>query len=155
MTTLAFTEPGAGAEDGAAMVHATAVAVGGAGVLLRGPSGSGKSDLALRLIDDGARLVTDDQAVLERHGTHLVVSAPGAIAGKLEVRGVGIATLRPAGPTRVRLVVDLVSADQVDRLPRNRRVELLGAEIVGVQIVACEPSAAAKVRVALSQLDIN
>ena len=67
------------------LVHATAVAIGGRAVLLRGPSGSGKSDLALRLIDAGAELVSDDQSLLERRGDTVVVRAPPTAACTLAV----------------------------------------------------------------------
>ena len=72
------------AEPQQIFVHATAVAVGLKGVLLLGPSGSGKSDLALRLIDQGARLVADDQVVLSRNGARLIANAPPALAGKID-----------------------------------------------------------------------
>ncbi|MHA1114324.1 MAG: HPr kinase/phosphorylase, partial [Alphaproteobacteria bacterium] len=75
------------------LVHATCVSLWGAGILLRGPSGSGKSDLALRLIDGGAVLVADDQVSLELRDGGLFASPPAATAGKLEVRGVGIVTV--------------------------------------------------------------
>src|SRR5262249_10210087 len=79
------------------LVHATSLALKGGGrwraVLLRGPSGAGKSDLALRLIDRGARLIADDQTHLARKGRALVATAPPAIAGMIEVRGIGIVKL--------------------------------------------------------------
>ncbi len=78
------------------LVHATAVAIEGEAVLLRGPSGSGKSDLALRLIDGGAQLVADDQTLLRRAGGRVLASAPPAIAGLLEVRGVGVVRVEAA-----------------------------------------------------------
>ena len=71
------------------MVHATCVAIGDRAVLLCGPSGSGKSDLALRLIDGGAQLVADDQVVLRAEGGRIVARAPEALAGRMEVRGIG------------------------------------------------------------------
>src|SRR5437763_620964 len=73
-------------------VRGTSIAIGGRGVLLRGESGSGKSDLALRLIDRGAVLVSDDYTQVRAEHGRRIASAPGAIAGKSEVRGVGIAT---------------------------------------------------------------
>ena len=79
------------------LLHATAVAIDGRAVLLRGPSGSGKSDLALRLIDAGARLVADDQSELSRRGDVLMVRAPATIAGLIEVRGLGILRLDALG----------------------------------------------------------
>src|SRR5580658_2542678 len=90
------------------LVHATAVAIGGRAVLLRGPSGSGKSDLALRLIDAGARLVADDRSELWRAGDAILVRSPATIAGLIEARGVGILTVDPLPTARLALIVDLV-----------------------------------------------
>ena len=59
-------------------------------MLITGPSGSGKSDLALRLLDRGFTLVSDDQTIVRRDGDRLLASAPPTIAGKLEIRGIGI-----------------------------------------------------------------
>src|ERR687898_3364772 len=74
-------------------LHATCVELSGTGVVLLGASGCGKSDLALRLIDRGARLVADDLVTVERHGRRLIARAPEAIAGLMEVRGLGIMRL--------------------------------------------------------------
>src|SRR3546814_17418763 len=71
-------------------VHATCIAIDGRGILLRGPSGSGKSDLALRLIDGGALLVADDQVILTEADGELTASAPATTAGRMEVRGIGV-----------------------------------------------------------------
>ncbi len=98
-------------------VHATCVIVSGRGVLLRGPSGSGKSDLALRLLDKGARLVADDQTLLSIEDGALVARAPGSLRGLLEVRGVGLIRVATLAFTPVHMVFDLVSADAVPRLP--------------------------------------
>ena len=86
-------------------------------VLLRGPSGAGKSDLALRLIDRGARLVADDQTELRLADGGLLARAPQTIQGKMEVRGLGIAELRPLRDVPVGLVVDLVDGQSVERVP--------------------------------------
>ena len=104
---------------------------GGAGVILRGAPGSGKSDLLLRLIADGADLVADDQVVVERRGGRVLASPPAALAGLLEVRGVGVLRLRHVGPSPVRLVVDLCRREDVARLPSagEARCELLGVRL--------------------------
>src|SRR5262249_39704193 len=85
------------------LVHATSVALGdaarpfggpaGAGVLIMGKSGAGKSDVALRMIALGARLLSDDQTALFAHEGHIYAEAPAAVAGLLEVRGVGIVSV--------------------------------------------------------------
>lgn len=131
------------------LIHATTIAIGGKGVLIRGPSGSGKSDLALRLIDAGAKLVADDQTEITRRGKHLVASAPKTIAGKLEVRGIGIVTLPAIKHARLALAVDLVQPGQVERLPEPEWVELLSVKLRLIRLAPFEISAPAKLRVAL------
>jgi len=91
----------------AACIHGTVVSVAGLGVLLLGPSGSGKSDLALRLIDRGAVLVADDAVALTRRSARLVASAPGHLRGKLEVRSIGIVEFPSVDEAVIALAVDL------------------------------------------------
>jgi HPr kinase/phosphorylase len=134
------------------LVHATAVAIDGVAVLLRGPSGCGKSDLALRLIDGGARLIADDQAVLLPREGHILVRAPATIAGLIEVRGIGILRLNPLDEVRLALVVDLVPAAQIERLPEPRFETILGLAIPLLALAPFEASAAAKLRLALRTL---
>lgn len=130
-------------------VHASCVALAGNAVLLRGVPGSGKSDLALRLIDAGWALVADDRVDLRRNGETLVAAAPPTIAGKIEVRGVGIVRLDAAPSTPVRLVVDLVQAEAVERFPEPATTEILGLSLGLVKLAPFESSAAIKVRLAL------
>jgi len=130
-------------------VHATAVAVGRKGILLRGPSGSGKSDLALRLIDGGARLIADDVVEISRQGRLIVLRAPGALKGKMEVRGVGIVAAPAAARANLALVVDLVGSDAVERLPESESVTLLGIKVKRLKLWAFEGSAPAKLRLAV------
>ena len=130
-------------------LHATAVEIGGNAVLLRGPSGSGKSDLALRLIDGGATLVADDRVTLSRQGADIMVGAPAAIAGRIEVRGLGIVRLPCAGPAPLRLVVDLVRQGEAERLPKAEETVLLGVAIPLMHLAPFEASAPAKLRLAL------
>jgi HPr kinase/phosphorylase len=132
------------------LAHATTVAIGGRGVLLRGASGSGKSDLALRLIDAGARLVADDQSELWRDGDSVLVRAPETIAGLIEVRGLGIVHLDSLPVARLALVVDLVALDAVERLPEQRSEAILGISIPLVALAPFEASAPAKLRLALA-----
>ena len=135
------------------LIHATAVAIetelGFRALLLRGRSGSGKSDLALRLIDAGARLVTDDQSVLSRRDDMIIVGPPARISGLLEVRGIGIMRVEALAEAPVVLIADLVSPDQIDRLPERRREEIFGLSLPIIAWTPFEASAPAKLRLAL------
>lgn len=130
-------------------VHATTIAIDGRGVLLRGRSGSGKSDLALRLIEDGAELVADDRTALVTEGDRVIAEAPAALAGLLEVRGVGIVTL----PCRARVALSLLADLDVtpDRLPEREEDTIGGIKLPRVAIAPFEASAPAKLRLALRQ----
>ena len=134
-------------------VHGTAVAIDGQGLLLRGLSGSGKSDLALRLVDGGARLISDDLVRIERRGSELWVMAPPGVPTelrhKIEIRGLGIAALPGLAEAPLALVVDLVLPPGPERLPPAQRCQYLE---VGLPLIAIEPfaaSAAAKLRLAV------
>jgi HPr kinase/phosphorylase len=132
--------------DGAILVHGTTVAIGGCGVLLRGPSGSGKSDLALRLIDAGARLVADDQSRLWRDGNAVLVRAPQPVAGLIEVRGVGIVRVESVPVARLTLIVDLVAMQHIERLPEPGSETIFGVAIARAAIAPFETSAPTKLR---------
>lgn len=127
--------------------HATCIEAEGCGILLRGASGSGKSDLALRMIERGARLVADDQVVLsEEHGA-VWASPPPELAGRMEIRGVGVVSVKHAPRARVWLVCDLVAADCVPRLPEPECEELLpGCFVTRLALYSFEASAPAKLR---------
>jgi len=129
-------------------VHGTCVKLSGGAVLLRGPSAAGKSDLALRLIDGGGRLVADDQVDLRRTKLGLVASAPKAIAGLLEVRGVGLMRVPAAARALIVLAVDLLTPGRIARLPAARHFRLLGVSVPRLALAPFESSAAAKVRLA-------
>ena len=135
-------------------VHASTVAVDGRAVLITGPSGSGKSDLALRLLDRGFTLVSDDQTIVRREGSRLVASAPPNIAGKLEIRGVGIVEMETVENVPVALVVQLTS--EIERLPDERRERpVLGVNLPLVSVDALTASAASKVALALDRLGLK
>jgi len=129
-------------------IHAGCVAIGGRGVLIAGRSAAGKSDLAMRLIDRGAALVADDYVGLRCEGERLIASPPPNIAGKIELRGVGILTLPFLAEAPVALLVDLDL--DVARLPDPQRRELCGVAIPAIGLNALEPSAPIKVEAALS-----
>ena len=133
------------------LIHASCVALDGRGVLLRDAPGAGKSDLALRLIDAGAALVSDDQVALDDSGDALFAAPPARIAGLLEVRGLGIVTMAYRAPCAVHLVVDLVAPEAVERMPEVETIELYGHRVSRVALAPFEASAPAKVRLALSR----
>ena len=118
-------------------------------VFLRGLSGSGKSDLALRLIDLGGLLICDDQVHLERRQDNIFASPVEAIRGLLEVRGVGLLHMPVADPARVRLIIDLVAREDVPRLPDLEKVDILGVKLPRFRLHAFDVSAAVKVHKAL------
>lgn len=133
-------------------VHATCVDLSGFGLLLRGPPGAGKSDLALRLIDGGGALVADDQVEIELEDGRLIARAPKILLGLLEVRGIGILSISALPSTEIRLVVDLVEADAVERLPDHEQTVILGSTVRRVAIAPFETSAAAKLRLTAAAL---
>jgi HPr kinase/phosphorylase len=135
--------------------HASCVAIGRRAVLLRGPSGSGKSDLALRLLDEGGILVADDQVVLEARDGMVFASPPDALAGKIEVRGIGILENQPWQTATVSLVADLVSSAEIDRLPDPTMCLVKGISLPRIDLAPFEASAAAKLRLYLASLEAN
>jgi HPr kinase/phosphorylase len=138
-------------------VHATCVALklpggGWRAVLLRGPSGAGKSDLALRLIDAGGRLVSDDQTHVAKRGRALIASAPAALAGLIEVRGIGIVKLgnrQRLARAPVALLVDLMPAQEIERMPEPAREIVEKVDLPRVALAPFQASAVPKLRLAL------
>jgi serine kinase of HPr protein (carbohydrate metabolism regulator) len=146
--------PSAGPRISAETVHASTVATDGRAVVILGPSGSGKSDLALRLLDRGFTLVSDDQTVVKKDGERLVASAPANIAGKLEIRGIGIVDMETVGNVPVALLVELTS--EIQRLPdESRERPLLGVKLPLISIDAMTASAPSKVALALDRMGLK
>lgn len=138
-------------DDDRMTIHATAVAISGAGLLIRGKSGSGKSDLALRLIDRGATLISDDQVNIRRKDQNLLLSPPAILAGKLELRSLGIWERDHLSGVDLKLVIDLT--EQPDRFPMdNQVVILLGIKVPSCTLNAMETSAAIKAEWALQRI---
>lgn len=127
-------------------IHASCVAVGDVGVLLRGPSGSGKSDLALRLIEGGAKLVADDRVDLHSDGTNLIAAAPPALAGLIEAVGLGPLAIPYRTEVTVGLIVDLVPRRSVERLPEPASETVLGIDVPYFHLDAFGAATPAKLR---------
>jgi HPr kinase/phosphorylase len=133
-------------------LHGSCVALDGEGVLILGPSGSGKSDLVLRLLGRGAALVADDQVALTVEGDALLASAPAPLRGMLEIRGLGLMQDLPvAGPVPLRLVVRLVPpSEALPRLPEPARYAVLGQSLPLVMLHGLEASAPDRIVFALA-----
>ena len=127
-------------------VHASCVAFEGKGVLLRGPPGAGKSDLALRAIEAGARLVADDLVALDLRGDRLWARALPRADGRLEVRGVGIVRLPALDGAELVLLADLAGPE---RLPEPDFEPVLGRPVKRIRLAPFEISAAIKLRLAV------
>lgn len=129
-------------------IHATAVAFEGHALLLLGPSGSGKSDLALRLIEAGGVLVADDRVMAEPDGQGgLLLSSPTPIAGRMEVRGIGLVRL-PHAPALAALALDL--GRPPERMPAPDQISISGVTLPLLGFMPFEASAVPKARMALS-----
>jgi len=110
------------------LMHASCVAYGTSGVLIKGRSGSGKSSLALEFLTYGAELVSDDQTHIELRDGWPVATAPPKLRGMIEARGVGILSVDPRASARITLVIDMGQVE-TDRLPPERVFELMGHPI--------------------------
>lgn len=110
------------------VLHASAVALNGCGVLIRGASGSGKSTLALDLIARGAALVADDRVIVSLRDGALWMRAPETLFGLIEARGIGILRAPPCPGATVAAVIDM-DVVETDRLPPFRNTVLLGVDL--------------------------
>lgn len=135
-------------------LHASCVAIDGRAVLICGASGSGKSDLALRLIDRGFTLVSDDQTIVHKRGNRLLAIAPATIHGKLEIRGIGIVPMPTKDDVPVALVVELTS--DIQRLPDESRERMVaGMPVPLITVDAMTASAPSKVALALDRFGLK
>ena len=142
---------------GAFLVHATCIALpdktgAATGVLLFGHSGAGKSDLALRLIDQGAQLVADDQTHVSRQEDRLWAVAPEELAGRMEVRGLGIVALPYLESVPLSLCINLTGPEKIERLPEPETRSFLGLSLPSLDLFPFEASATAKLRLAVRDM---
>ena len=136
-------------------LHASTVAREGRAVLIIGPSGSGKSDLALRMLDRGFALVSDDQTIVRRDVDRLIASPPPNIAGKLEIRGIGIVDMDHLSDVPIALIVELTTSE-IQRLPDDSRERpILGVNVPLVTIDAMTASAPSKVALGLDRMGLK
>src|SRR3546814_964990 len=119
------------------MLHSSTVSVNGRAVMIEGRSGSGKSDLALRLIDRGAKLVSDDYTIVRRKGKMLLASPPENIAGKIEVRGIGLVEMTHVSDLPVALVVQFF--DVVDSMPTTPALRVMAG--ISIPVMNIPPHA--------------
>lgn len=147
-------QPVPGPRLSAETIHASTVANEGRAVLITGPSGAGKSDLTLRLLDRGFELVSDDRTIVRRDGDRLVAAAPPNLAGKLEIRGIGIVDMDHVSEVPVALIVELTS--DIQRLPDDSRERpILGVGVPLISIDAMTASAPSKVALALNRMGLK
>ncbi|MBW4330908.1 HPr kinase/phosphatase C-terminal domain-containing protein [Stakelama sp. CBK3Z-3] len=133
-------------------LHASCVAIDGRALLISGRSGSGKSDLALRLIDRGAVLVSDDYTRVTRSGPRLHARAPDTIIGRIEVRGVGIIEMPHIQDVPVALLLRL--EERPERLPASYDTQrIAGVDVPVTAFAALEPSAPIKAELALRHVE--
>ena len=132
-------------------IHSTSVVIDDNGVLILGDSGSGKSDLALRLIDNGATLISDDISICRKNSNNIYLYCPPEIKGLLEVREVGIITVPFVERIKLRLVVNLKSNNN-ERFPKDSCFRILGIKIPIINIEGKNSSAVAKIKVKLNEI---
>ena len=133
-------------------IHASCVCIKNKGILFLGDSGSGKSDISLRLIADyKATLIGDDRIDIIAKGNNIIASAPKNLSGLLEVRGIGIIKVKTKKKNKIDLAVFLTQ-DKIERMPEPLYYELLDKKIPLININPFEASATAKILAALSLL---
>ena len=134
-------------------IYATCVDINGYGVLITGDSGSGKSDLALRLIENkGAVLVSDDRTDLDNENGNLIASSAKNIEGLMEIRGIGILKMPFKSTTKVKLVVVSALKKNIERYPIETFFESQGVPVASIFLDLLEASAPDKVVVKLKSI---
>ena len=132
-------------------IHSSSIVIDDNGVLILGDSGSGKSDLALRLIDNGATLISDDISICRKNSNNIYLYCPSETKGLLEVREIGIITVPFVERIKLRLVVNLKSNNN-ERFPKDSCFRILGIKIPIINIEGKNSSAVAKIKVKLNEI---
>ena len=132
-------------------IHSTSVVIEDLGLLIIGQSGSGKSDLALRLIDSGATLVSDDLTICKKIGDYLYLYPHSKTKGLLEVREIGIMTVPYVENIKLTLVVEL-EEEEFERIPEMMSCSILGMKFPKIKIFGKSSSAVAKIKIKLNQI---
>lgn len=136
-------------------VHGNSVKINGKGILLTGPSGAGKSDLTLRLIDQGGCLISDDYTEVRCEGRQAILSPPAEIAGRLEIRGIGLMKLSHCRDIPLHLVFELKNHSEIERMPEDRSMSFDGVTVPLRQIDPFTASAEAIVRLLAGTDDVR
>ena len=131
--------------------HSTAVVIEDFGILIKGKPGYGKSDLALRLIDSGATLISDDLTICKKIGDYLYLYPHSKTKGLLEVREIGIMTVPYVENIKLTLVVELVE-EEFERIPGMMSCSILGMKFPKIKIFGKSSSAVAKIKIKLNQI---
>ncbi|MBR4126072.1 MAG: HPr kinase/phosphatase C-terminal domain-containing protein [Alphaproteobacteria bacterium] len=135
------------------VIHASCIEFSGSGILICGDSGSGKSDLCLRMLDTGANLVADDQTQIENVGGRLTASCPERLRGLLEIRGIGIVTTPTVPEAEIRLKLILQPTEKIARMPALQTESIEGISIPVLRMNPFEASAILKIKTFLSVLN--
>ena len=132
-------------------MHSSSIVIDDNGVLILGDSGSGKSDLALRLIDNGATLISDDVSICKKNLNNIYLYCPPETKGLLEVREIGIVTVPFVERIKLKLVVNLQKKKN-ERFPEDNYLKILGIKIPLINIDGKNSSAVAKIKVKLNEI---
>jgi len=135
------------------LIHGTCLQYKNVGLLLQGKSGIGKSDLTLRLIDNGGTLVSDDQVCLSHSNNILYAYPPEEIEGKIEIRGIGIVKMPYLKQTQVDCTIQLDDQQNIERLPFEQTIELCGHKVKQYHIDPKSQSAIAKINTIIKLME--
>lgn len=134
------------------LYHASCVELDGKAIIIEGPSGSGKSDLSLRLIDAGAKLVSDDYVDIREENNSLIGYGPPNIEGLIEVRGIGLVEVEHIKSSPLYLSLELKPRDEIERLPEAEYFEMHDIQIPNYKFDAFSVSAIVKIKLLLKMI---